>query len=63
MKRKCVKCERDETEVRLDKCPICYEYFCNEHVHLRGGRRFCKRACAQYFFFGDGEDSTESGEE
>ena len=62
MERQCLHCERNDNDVRLEKCPICFKFFCFEHSHSRSGRRFCSPACAQFYFFGDDED-VGSGEE
>ena len=53
MESKCCHCQTPETERELTKCVICYRYFCKECEHDRNGRRFCSKACADFFFFGD----------
>jgi len=56
MKIECRECHKGEDEVRLQKCPICFKHFCEEHAADQGGVRFCSKSCAQYFFFGDPDD-------
>ena len=52
----CVSCSRTDEETSLQKCPICHKHYCEEHRHQMGGRTFCSRYCAEYFFFSDEED-------
>jgi len=52
----CAICGKTLDDGRLYKCPICFKYVCEEHVHRMSGREFCTVGCAQYFFFGDEED-------
>ena len=52
----CRTCDRKEDEVRLQKCPVCHERFCDEHAWAVSGRHFCSRGCGEYFFFSDPED-------
>jgi hypothetical protein len=56
METRCAVCEKDLDQARLIKCPMCFKYVCEEHLHRMAGREFCSVGCAQYFFFGD-EDS------
>jgi hypothetical protein len=51
----CCICDVSEEERRLKKCPICYRYFCEDCSANRGGRLFCSKQCADFFFFGDEE--------
>ena len=53
---RCGQCEKSLDDARLYKCPICFKYVCDEHVHRVSGREFCSAGCAQYFFFGDDEE-------
>ena len=53
---KCKHCGRTTKETRLTKCPICFDYFCDDHAYLMSGRTFCGRGCAQHFFFGEEGD-------
>jgi hypothetical protein len=58
----CQVCERDDRELRLVTCPICHARVCLEHSHSLSGKRFCSKACAQLFFFGDTEDGPDPGD-
>ena len=49
-------CQKNDDDARLDKCPICFKFFCEEHAYLYSGRRFCSKQCAQFFFFGEDDD-------
>ena len=59
---RCFECQRmagpdDEGEmVRLERCVICFRWFCEEHFAVQSGRKFCSRRCGEYFFFSDSED-------
>lgn len=52
----CANCHKTDDEARIEKCPICFKGYCPEHAYLYSGRRFCSKPCAEYFFFGDGDD-------
>jgi hypothetical protein len=52
----CVTCQKDEREVTLSKCPICFKLICVECAQHAYGRTFCSQRCANLFFFGDDED-------
>jgi hypothetical protein len=54
-KRECVTCNRDEDEVSLQKCAICFRFYCTDHGYTMSGREFCGQRCARYFFFPDEE--------
>ena len=45
----------DETST-LTKCPMCYAMFCDECGYNFGGRPFCSKMCADYFYFGEGDE-------
>ena len=51
----CLTCHKDETEVRLHKCPICFRTSCEDCGRREYGRIFCSSRCADQFFFGDDE--------
>jgi len=53
---KCRHCEATADDKPLRKCPICFQYFCDEHATVMSGRPFCSPGCANYFFFGDPDD-------
>jgi endogenous inhibitor of DNA gyrase (YacG/DUF329 family) len=52
----CVNCQKDEQEVTLLKCPICFKLVCHECGRHEYGRIFCSARCANLFFFGDDDD-------
>ena len=56
MEKQCVRCQVTSEERRLRKCVICFRYYCDECLVDRGGRTFCSKQCADFFFFGDEED-------
>jgi endogenous inhibitor of DNA gyrase (YacG/DUF329 family) len=52
----CCVCQKDEQEVTLAKCPICFKPVCLDCGRREYGRVFCSQRCAHLFFFGDSED-------
>ena len=52
----CNACQKDEREVTLHKCPICFKMVCQDCGRSEYGRLFCSQRCAYLFFFGDDED-------
>jgi endogenous inhibitor of DNA gyrase (YacG/DUF329 family) len=52
----CVNCQKDEQEVTLVKCPICFQLVCHDCGRREYGRVFCSRRCANLFFFGDDDE-------
>jgi hypothetical protein len=52
----CVNCQKNEEEVTLMKCPICFKMVCHECGRREYGRVFCSQRCAHLFFFGDDDD-------
>ncbi len=52
----CTVCQKDEQEVTLSKCPICFKPVCQDCGRREYGRVFCSQRCAHLFFFGDDED-------
>ena len=56
MTEKCHECERTIEEIPLQKCSVCFKYFCEKHAYSMSGRSFCTRGCAQHFFFADPDD-------
>ncbi len=53
---KCSRCEVGEEERKLAQCPICKKSFCFNCAHALHGKNFCGKSCAEYFFFGEGDD-------
>ena len=56
MEIKCHSCNKNIDDARLYKCPICFKWACEEHVHRMSGREFCSLGCGRFFFFGEEED-------
>jgi hypothetical protein len=52
----CVICQKDDQEVTLYKCPICFKLTCSECTKREYGRTFCSKRCADQFFFGDDDE-------
>jgi len=52
----CTVCQKDEQETTLAKCPICFQWVCQDCGRREYGRVFCSQRCAYLFFFGDEED-------
>ena len=52
----CAECDKTLDDGRLYKCPICFKFACEEHVHRMSGREFCSAGCAQYFFFAEDDE-------
>jgi hypothetical protein len=55
----CVRCTISEEERRMFKCPICFNKVCETCCYFFAGRHFCSKGCADYFFFGSGDDDDE----
>jgi hypothetical protein len=52
----CLGCQKDDQEVTLHKCPICFKLVCTDCADNSYGRHFCSKRCADQFFFGDDDD-------
>jgi len=52
----CVNCKKNELEARLQKCPICFRWICEDCGKQDYGRIFCSSRCADQFFFAEDED-------
>jgi hypothetical protein len=52
----CIHCNGNDQDLRLNKCPICFKWVCDNCGHRSMGRVFCARKCADQFFFGDDDD-------
>jgi hypothetical protein len=52
----CTVCQKDEQEVTLSKCPICFKPVCQDCGRREYGRVFCSQRCSHLFFFGDDDD-------
>jgi hypothetical protein len=52
----CVGCQKNDQEIRLNQCPICFKWVC-DNCAVRGfGRLFCSKKCNDAFFHGDEEE-------
>ncbi|MFN7973269.1 MAG: hypothetical protein U0166_13145 [Acidobacteriota bacterium] len=54
----CAVCQEENKLRDVFKCPSCYRRVCDACCYRFGGRPFCSKRCADYFFFGD-EDMRE----
>jgi hypothetical protein len=52
----CIACQKNEQDARLDKCPICFKWVCEDCGNRSFGRVFCSKRCADQFFFGDDDE-------
>ncbi|PWT91977.1 MAG: hypothetical protein C5B54_04345 [Acidobacteria bacterium] len=52
----CKICSATSEEKVVRKCPICFQYVCEQCGYFFGGRLFCNKGCADYFFFGAGDE-------
>ena len=52
----CVGCKVTDLDVRLNKCPICFKWVCDNCAVRSFGRSFCQRKCADQFFWGDEDE-------
>ena len=52
----CLVCKKNEDEATLNKCPVCFRYYCTDHAHLMAGREFCSQGCARYMFSPDDDE-------
>ena len=52
----CAQCETGLTAASLTRCPICHKIVCENCRRNKGGKYFCSRFCAEYFFYGDLEE-------
>ena len=47
----------------LLRCTICHKSFCDSCGVRRGGAIFCGDLCAHAFYFGEGDEDTETSED
>ena len=52
----CVGCNASDQDNRLQKCPICFKWVCDNCAVHAFGRFFCSRKCSDQFFFGDDDE-------
>ena len=56
----CFECDKSVEDTQLERCPICFKHFCEDHRHTMSGRAFCSSGCAEYFFFSEPDDADYS---
>ena len=56
IRMECVRCQVNDQDRHLNKCPICFKWICDDCAHRSMGRCFCGKQCANEFFFGDDEE-------
>ncbi len=52
----CARCEISFPEMNFILCPICHKQVCARCWFAKGGKYFCSRYCAEYFFYADEDD-------
>jgi hypothetical protein len=52
----CSVCSASGERIVLAKCQACHKLVCQTCLVARGGRSFCTRRCADYFFHDDEDD-------
>ena len=52
----CVVCQASDQDRRLNKCPICFKWVCDECAVRSFGRMFDAKMCVEQFFFGDDDE-------
>ena len=52
----CLTCKVTDLDVRLNKCPICFKWVCDNCAIRSFGRMFCAKMCSDQFFFGDDDE-------
>ncbi|MDX1583266.1 MAG: hypothetical protein R3338_06660 [Thermoanaerobaculia bacterium] len=57
--RTCVGCGSSDETVVLEKCRMCFRFFCADCAHKVRGAQFCSDACGQFYMHGDDDDRQE----
>ena len=54
----CIGCRANDNDqdLRLNKCPICFKWACDNCAFHSFGRLFCSKKCSEQFFFGDDDE-------
>lgn len=55
----CGNCGATSETMHLEKCPICFTYFCADCAYRATGRRLCSERCAMFMMAGDDDDETD----
>ena len=53
---RCKTCRVKGSEKYLSMCVICKSHYCDADAFDFGGKTFCTKTCANFFFFGEGDD-------
>ena len=54
--RSCIQCGETGEQALLERCRICYRYFCGDCAHRARGVRFCSERCGLEYIYGDSDD-------
>ena len=55
----CAICSVTSATVALDKCQICYRYYCGDCAYRSSrGQRFCSLNCSEVYLYGDEDEPT-----
>lgn len=57
--RVCSGCGASDDAATLERCRMCYGYFCSDCAHRGLGQRFCSDRCSMEFFYGDSGDDDD----
>jgi hypothetical protein len=58
--RVCTHCGDPGESKMLERCTICYRWFCSDCSYKGAGRRFCSERCSLEYIYGDlGEDDDD----
>jgi hypothetical protein len=55
----CSICGVSSDLMQLEKCPICFSYFCADCAYRATGRRLCSERCAMFMIMGDDDEEGE----
>ena len=59
----CPKCGIKVPESELQSCTICHSVLCQYCAVADFGRNFCSNRCRGFFFWGDGEQDDDEGDD
>lgn len=54
--QQCIECGISEEVANLERCRMCYRYFCPDCGHRMRGAVFCSDGCAAYYVYGDSDE-------
>ena len=61
--RTCVRCAETGDTKALERCKMCFRYFCNDCVFRGYGHRFCSESCSLQYVYGDASDDDDLAEQ